>query len=141
MPYKDLIKRNECARLSMEKRRKLYPAQIKEIENRFLRNHPGFNANNSHASRSKLRKQVLSLLGNKCTKCAFSDWRGLHIDHIHGKGCQERRLFGSNYYAYLKYIHQKILDNPKNHGYQILCATCNSIKRYENREYGGVNHE
>ena len=74
----------------------------------------------------KLRLDILNFLGNKCVKCGFSDWRALQIDHINGGGRNEIKRLG-----YMKY-YKKIKENPQE--YQILCANCNWIKRYENNE-------
>ena len=79
----------------------------------------------------KQRKEIIELLGSKCTKCGESDWRCLQIDHINGGGHKEMKSF-NNYGRYIKYISQKIQSGSKD--YQLLCANCNQKKRYENGE-------
>lgn len=79
------------------------------------------------------RKKLLSLLGDiVCRKCGFSDWRALQIDHINGGGGKERKeVFlrqRTRHYGMLRLIQK---DSSK---YQILCANCNWIKKYENNE-------
>ena len=78
--------------------------------------------------RKDWRQAVLTLLGNRCNKCGFSDGRVLQIDHKNGEGSKEVRSFGRNPSFY-----KHILD-VKGLNYQLLCANCNWIKRYENKE-------
>lgn len=74
------------------------------------------------------RLYILEIIGgSKCAKCRFSDVRALQIDHINGGGNKERDL-AKSHFAYLT----NVLKNPKK--YQILCANCNWIKRYESKE-------
>ncbi len=76
---------------------------------------------------SELRNQVHKKLGNKCAKCGYDeDTRGIQIDHIKGGGRGEHNKLG--WYKYF----QKILRDQTD--YQLLCATCNYIKRYTNKE-------
>jgi hypothetical protein len=76
------------------------------------------------------REKVLSILGRKCCFCGYDDVRCLQRDHIHGGGTEEHRRIGSHG------ILNKILSNPEKYKkeYQMLCANCNSIKKYENNE-------
>lgn len=81
----------------------------------------------------KLRKRVLTFLGDKCIKCGITDFRVLQIDHINGNGYQEQKVNnwgGHNTHRY--YYH--ILE-VKGKGYQLLCANCNWVKRYERKEH------
>lgn len=74
------------------------------------------------------RGELLALLGNKC-RCGFSDPRALQIDHVNGGGSRERVRFSSGFY-------RRVLRLVKSGSaeYQLLCANCNSIKRYEHGE-------
>lgn len=80
--------------------------------------------------RSKLHGRVIKALGGKCVKCGFLDIRALQIDHIKGGGNKEMKLKG------YKTIYYEIIKNPESmkDRYQVLCANCNWIKRYENKE-------
>lgn len=69
----------------------------------------------------------MEALGNKCSNCGFSDHRALQIDHKNGGGTAERKKLGQSG-VYLRIV------NGDTEGYQILCANCNWIKRYENNE-------
>lgn len=75
------------------------------------------------------RRAMLDDLGGKCVQCGFEDWRALQVDHIHGDGRKDIYRYGS------RYLYAKIV--AENHDkYQLLCANCNWIKRYENKEHG-----
>lgn len=84
---------------------------------------------------NKERKlEIYILLGNKCNICGFDDERALQIDHINGGGAKERKEVGvGNYHLWL---YKKMLKdkNSFQKEYQILCANCNWIKRYTNKE-------
>ena len=77
---------------------------------------------------AELRQAVIAKLGNKCIRCGFADFRALQIDHIDGNGYKERKRIVANAPGW----YRRILVDPS--GYQVLCANCNWIKRYENRE-------
>jgi len=76
----------------------------------------------------KIRREVLVLLGNKCTRCGFDNWKALQIDHINGGGRQDIESFSSNV-AYLSAVKASV--EKQENKYQLLCANCNQIKRYE----------
>ena len=69
-----------------------------------------------------------------CSKCGYDDIRALHIDHLNGNGTQHRKSFTSNK-KFMAYVEM----NPKE--FQILCANCNYIKRYENKEFRKSKYE
>lgn len=78
----------------------------------------------------KRRKDVLEKMGGKCVRCGFSDFRALQIDHINGGGTKERKKG-------LYWIHKKIMamsEDEISKEYQLLCANCNWIKKFENGE-------
>lgn len=74
--------------------------------------------------RKRMREQVIEILGGVCSKCGFSDARALQVDHVNGNGAEERKTLRS-YGVYKKIV----LGDTE--GYQLLCANCNWIKRYE----------
>ena len=82
----------------------------------------------SRKAREQKRRAIIEMLGGKCAICGFSDWRALQIDHVNGWGNRERKSAKSmdNYYAQIV--------ECNGWGYQMLCANCNQIKRYENGE-------
>lgn len=79
------------------------------------------------------RQEILKFLGGKCVKCGFSDYRALQIDHINGGGHAEHRELG-HYKA-----NKRVYEYPED--YQLLCANCNSIKRYENNEWANIKKD
>lgn len=76
----------------------------------------------------KLRQQVIAHLGGKCCRCGFGDWRALQVDHVNGGGVVERQLINGT-----GALMRKVLADTTGK-YQLLCANCNWIKRYENGE-------
>ena len=78
-----------------------------------------------------LKTQIFELLGGKCIKCGCSDFRCLQIDHINGGGQKERKKFPSHKMFYM-YVLKQLRVGSKD--YQCLCANCNWIKRWENKE-------
>ncbi len=83
--------------------------------------------------RREYKNAIYDILGGKCVRCGFDDERALQIDHIDGKGNDERKIRGSGTLTFYKHVIE-----VKGKGYQILCANCNWIKRSENlSERGG----
>lgn len=80
----------------------------------------------------KIRTAVVHKLGRVCKKCGYSDARALQIDHVHGDGIKERDK--------RKTVYARIMRGEVDVSrYQLLCANCNWIKRWENNE--GSNYE
>jgi hypothetical protein len=94
--------------------------------------------------RMQIKKEIIQFLGSQCANPYnlnhgdfMFDIRCLQIDHIYGggkikkRGIKTNRDLGSSYY-------RKILKEIKagSKDYQLLCANCNWIKRYENNEKG-----
>jgi len=105
-------------------RQKLYKTRHPEIIRERVRNWHRKNG-------PRIRLQVLGLLGAiKCNKCDFNDWRALQVDHVNGDGFKDRKKGkrGGGRYTLMK----SIKENPSK--YQILCANCNWIKKYEHGE-------
>ena len=76
-----------------------------------------------------IREQIVVKLGGVCKKCGFDDIRALQVDHIAGGGKKHILSFKGNFRSYYRYV---LSDNTKK--FQLLCANCNWIKRYENKE-------
>jgi hypothetical protein len=87
------------------------------------------------AENRKIRRtNLIERLGGCCTRCGFSDERALQIDHINGGGCIE--LSNGLNHSTAEY-YNKVIENPDL--YQLLCANCNWIKRFENGEDARTN--
>ncbi len=80
--------------------------------------------------RIEKRKEALVALGGKCARCGFTDWRALQIDHVHGGGTKERRENPGTISLYLR-----VIARAASGKYQVLCANCNWIKRFEESEH------
>lgn len=89
--------------------------------------------------RYRVRQEIFELLGGaRCVHCGYDkDWRCLQIDHIHGGGKKDSRTSGgtTNLWSFRRWLsaHQE----DAKHVYQVLCANCNWIKRFENGEQPG----
>ena len=74
------------------------------------------------------KQEVFKKLGGKCKRCGLKDKRVLQIDHINGGGTKNRK---KHHRSLLE--RYQIIENGMN-DFQILCANCNWIKKYENNE-------
>jgi hypothetical protein len=101
-------------------------------------------------NRAKLSKQQLvkyherralsyKILGDKCCKCGYDKWPALQIDH---KTDQIGRHDPRRKAAAFK-LHKFIREHPEEakKEFQLLCANCNWLKRWEERESGTVKYD
>lgn len=75
------------------------------------------------------RQRVLDALGACCAHCGYAaDMRGLEIDHVNEDGHVERkaRVNGLARSTYYRNMLRSIAAGD--HGLQVLCGTCHSIK-------------
>lgn len=109
----------------------------KQWQKTYRENHMERIRKNNDRYNHNARQRVVDLLGGKCKRCGFTDIRALQIDHINGGGYREIRKHS----AKIRYkLVLKSVENKENK-YQLLCANCNWIKRYEDkekRELGGA---
>lgn len=94
------------------------------------------NRENGKIVRHRSRMKLINLLGGKCIRCGFSDWRALQIDHVNGDGKADRLRFKSDMMGYYMHIRKEVINGSKD--FQLLCANCNWIKKYEQNENGGL---
>jgi len=80
-------------------------------------------------SRRNIRIKAQDILGGKCVVCGFSDWRALHVDHVVGNGNEERKKRNNQ-----QLQSDIVFGRHSGEGLQLLCANCNDIKRFENKE-------
>jgi hypothetical protein len=71
----------------------------------------------------KVRAAAVSAMGGACRQCGFSDARALQIDHVTTCGASSRNA--------TLVICYEVLRGENLDAYQLLCANCNWIKRYE----------
>ncbi len=73
----------------------------------------------------QLLQDAIKILGNRCVRCGFDNWKALQIDHVNGGGTKERKKgVGA--------VYRRVIKHPED--YQLLCANCNWIKRVDNGE-------
>jgi hypothetical protein len=79
-----------------------------------------------------IRQRAIAHFGGRCLRCGFADARALQLDHVNGGGSKE---IGPGYWkvGYVTYHLRAIADTTGK--YQLLCANCNWIKRYERGEH------
>jgi len=107
--------------------------ELREKKKEYREKHRKETAQYHRDYRASERKELISMLGGRCIRCGFSDWRALQIDHVNGGGNQERKQLNSPT-RYYKAIRATLVAGEQK--YQLLCANCNQIKRYEQRESG-----
>lgn len=76
----------------------------------------------------KAKEQVYAQYGNCCKHCGLRDRRALQLDHVLGGGTKERKEKRWSSAS----VCADALKRPEK--YQLLCANCNAIKRYDNME-------
>src|SRR5271157_5457557 len=84
----------------------------------------------TNSSREADKAFVWTYYGNKCNHCGLRDIRVLQLDHINRdlRKTSRWKRGGKGLYAALRRGEFSMED------FQLLCANCNWIKRYENKE-------
>ena len=78
----------------------------------------------------RVRRELLSLLGNVCIVCGTTE--RIELDHKDGGGCKDRKLKGGNQVMYRYYLKHPKEAKKK---LQLLCKTHNLEKEYSNGEH------
>jgi hypothetical protein len=75
---------------------------------------------------------MFEMLGDKCTRCGFSDIRILQLDHKNGGGVKDLKVFGNSPFRMYRYY----VGHPDEakEKLQVLCPNCNWLKRVEREE-------
>lgn len=118
--------------LSAEKK-----AEYRKSSDAWHETHRELDSSRAISSRQAWRDKAVKKLGSRCSNpgCGWInpdgthgciDTRCLQIDHVHGGGSKEQKAC-STYYK------KVFLD--ENGNYQLLCANCNWIKRFVNKEH------
>jgi hypothetical protein len=101
----------------------------------WLKRHPKYRAELDRRTRC----EIFNLLGNKCSNpnCLIidgcQDIRCLQIDHVNNDGYKYKSKLRKDSRKYYCDILRAIKAGSNN--YQLLCANCNWIKRYENKSH------
>ena len=137
MPLKDTIKRREYKKKWFQEWYPTHKEIWRERWKRYISNLDNKEKRRIYVLEyvRNIRKGILERLGNKCVRCGVTDFRVLQVDHINGGGVRERREtrpIGSR--SYLHYLRNKLKSKKSFLEYQLLCANCNWIKRWENEE-------
>jgi hypothetical protein len=116
---------------------KSHRRQHAESDRRFQQHHKDREALHHREYNRRIRQEITELLGGKCSNpnCAVSggmkDPRALQIDHVNGDGAKLRRGLNG-----LQSMYRQMLRDIKagSKAYQLLCANCNWIKKFERDE-------
>lgn len=74
-----------------------------------------------------LRRSVIEGYGARCNCCGESRYEFLTLDHVDGRGAQDRRENGSNARD-VQSIYRRVFRAGFPPGYQVLCYNCNCAK-------------
>ena len=88
----------------------------------------------------KWRHLQLEILGGRCSKCGITDKRVLQIDHVQGDGNLAHNKLGKMPPKKVFRLIEESLAKDENR-FQLLCANCNWIKRYNNDEMPRAKEE
>lgn len=117
-----------------------------EYEKRLAYNRAYRKANLSQSNKwareknQRVKAKCFALYGGLCQRCEFGDIRALQIDHINGVPNGERRLKNNPHRGGVK-LYQAILSEVyPQEDFQLLCANCNWIKRFEDNETNHINY-
>ena len=117
---------------TMRRCKPCFNARQRELWPTKERNRP-YAAEYTRERHRRIRLAVLQAMGGRCARCGYDeDHRALQIDHVHSDGAAERKsattAIGSTFYL-------RVLKELDSGRYQLLCANCNWIKRYECDEH------
>jgi hypothetical protein len=99
------------------------------------RYHNGAGKAEHQVYQQRLKQEVFTAYGGPvCVYCGFDDIRALQLDHINGKGEQDRLSHSTS-----RTIYARLKRDGFPAGFQVLCANCNFIKRSTNNECTGPN--
>lgn len=128
----DYYKNHKKKKAQAREQRKNNPETYRQSQrNCYFRNR---DKNNARVKKNnwELKMAVVKVFGGKCAKCGYSkDIRAFQVDHVNSNGKMERKVLGLN----TSKIYRKIV-RGETEGYQLLCANCNLIKRFEKGEWG-----
>lgn len=84
--------------------------------------------NNYHYKQKFIVIAYYSMSEMCCRNCRYNNIKALEIDHINNDGAKHRKeIKGGHLYSWL-------INNNFPDGFQVLCATCNALKRIESNK-------
>ena len=113
-----------------------WKAKKTAINKRYRQSAHGKEIRNKNAKerRQFWRKELFAILGGaKCVRCGYDqDARALQFDHINGGGRKHREKFKVMSAKYYRFH----VENPElaKETFQVLCANCNQIKKFDQKE-------
>jgi len=135
----------ECYKEYGRKYRQEHKEQRKEYNQKYYQTRPEYREKErergrkySKKRREKIKIELFEFLGNKCSNpnCLIPngcrDVRALQIDHVHGYGLTHRKETRTKSDTFYFRILREVKAGSKD--YQLLCANCNWIKKFENKE-------
>ena len=103
------------------------PEKVRERKRQWRKKNPEKGREYCRGWNRRFRLRIIEHLGGKCNRCGITDVRVLQIDHINGGGRRELRSLSRHQYYHLVF-------SDTIGKYQLLCANCNWIKKYESNE-------
>jgi len=105
--------------------------KVKEYDKRIYNKKYEYLTINNAKRRQTIKIKAMELLGGLfCKKCGYTDIRALQIDHVKGGGSKETKKIQT------MGVYKKIINDPSCRAdYQVLCANCNRIKVFTNKEF------
>ena len=110
-------------------------AYLMKHQREYYLNHREYEKGKQREYGRENKRKVIGHYSNgtyKCAVCGFDNMAALQIDHIKGNGTKHKKEVGASnggrpFYCWL-------IRNDYPSGFQVLCANCNWIKRFENNE-------
>lgn len=99
-------------------------AEILLKRKKFRDANPELISERKQKERKRIKLKILSYYSNstlRCACCGEKQLEFLTIDHIHGGGTQQRKMYGTGSRLYDRLKAQNFPD-----GYRVLCFNCNS---------------
>lgn len=110
-----------------------HPGSRKDIDQKYQRIHPEqYRANqlkNQLKYIHKIRREVVAMLGDRCSNCGETDWRVLQINHlIDGDGVRDRRKYGR---AGTPFYNAILRGEKDTKDLNLLCSNCNALYEHQ----------
>ena len=120
--------------------RERHPERGREAQRRFRQRHLERIRTENRIRQLKRHREarinLIEILGGKCLRCGFDDHRALQFDHINGDAWRYRHhKHGTTRAQQEAVVLLRDGEDSLKERFQLLCANCNWIKRFENGEH------